>query len=165
MKVVNLGTGVFARALGQEVAWTSVTIVFATLGVTHHLTSSAVFAGWAFACAGIGLLHATLLRYSVIPGWNVDRDETRVGLTFAGDFLAGSGIAQITTMTVAAAAGVTIAGALRGAGTVLAPLTIVSASMPSLLIPRLATARRTSSAAALHAARRVMASRHLQCAR
>ena len=153
LKLTNLGNGSVRRAMVQECSCTVVTLIFVVLGLAHRLDGPEVFAGWALSCAAIGVTHGAILRCDFRPGWNVDRAETKVGLTFALDFAAGSGTAQVTTMAVAAAGGVVVAGALRGAGTILAPLMIISSTLPSLLLPYLATARRSGPEVAFRTSR------------
>jgi hypothetical protein len=140
VKTVSLGAENPTWALVQETVWLSLTVVVAIPGLLGGAPALFVFGAWAVSGSCIGLVCVYLRGYHLVPGWGVGRAETRVSLSFGIDFLAGSGSAHLTMAVLTAVCGTAVVGALRGAGTILAPVALVVSTARPLVIPLLARA-------------------------
>ena len=75
-----------------------------------------------------------------MPVWKKNRSESSAAVVFSADYLVGAGGAQLTTGLLGALADTAILGAVRGAGTLLGPVNLISTTARSLLLPFLSRA-------------------------
>ena len=141
IKVVNIAAGSPSRTLAQELIWTAASAAAVSLALLGVLSPLLVFLAWSVIGALIGYVHLHLIGCSVLPGWDTSRTDSRASMSFGLEFLAGAGIAQLTIAVLGGAAGTAVVGALRGAGTVLAPLSLIVGTARPLLIPHLGRGR------------------------
>ena len=157
VKAISLGIGATRVALVQECLWTSCTAVAVVTALWAPVVPLLVFASWAVAGAGIGLLAAMRQRYDVLPGWGLGRRQTRVAATFGVQFLVTTGSAQLALSGLASAAGMAVVGALGAARTVFGPVALLMTTLSSLIIPYLARTRPTTARARVRTAGPVIA--------
>lgn len=122
----------------QETVWKFVAIVASSAVVFGKFTPIGLFAVWAAAGAIVGYASALHLHLRLRPTWRVSGMNSSSALLFGVDYLAGSGVAQLTTGVVAGIAGTGVVGALRVASTALGPVTLVIGTAESLVINFLA---------------------------
>lgn len=141
VKTVSIGVGNPVRALAQESIWTLLTSGAVISALVGLISPIATFTVWSLTGALIGYAQLRLLDCSPTPRWGVRQKDTRLAVSFGLEYIAGSGTAQFTTLMLGGAVGTAILGALRGAGTVFGPVTLVIGTIRSLLIPHLSRAR------------------------
>lgn len=146
VKNLTIGVGQPRIALVQEVVWGAV--VGSTFVVVTALdgNSRILFVVWAASGAGIGIFQALRLRYSLRPGWRIAGLPPRTTVSYGLEYIAGSGCAQLITTLLVVVASAQVVGALRAAGTVLAPVTILIATARGLLIAHFSHVMVTKSA-------------------
>lgn len=130
----------------QESLWLVVSLAAATLTVLGTISPLAGFACWIGVSAVLGYLFAAGLSISLLPAWTNSSVSGRTSISFGSDFLLGSGAAQISMTLLAGLAGNPVVGALRGAGTLFGPITIIVNSARALLIPVVSRFRRSDDA-------------------
>ncbi len=157
LKNVNLGAGASRRAFLQELTWTLLFGAGTAAVLANGGGAVLIFAVWATSGAAIGLIHAIRLGWPLTPGWRSCRRESRAMLSFGMQFLAGSGTAQLTTSLLATVAGAAVAGAVRAAGTVLAPCTLALTTARGMLIPIIARRFESNDDTAVQVALRLAA--------
>jgi hypothetical protein len=91
---------------------------------------------WAAGGSALGYALAVGTRSDVRPGWRRTPVDSRQSLAFASDTLIGSGVVQIAGWIGAAVGGLSVAAALRGAGTLAGPVTVGLTAVRSVLLPR-----------------------------
>lgn len=133
--VMNVSAYKPLQALLQESIWLCVSFAGAALVLIGIVPPLVGFAIWAGGCAVIAYVATILLRLQLRPGWDQKFVTTKVSSAFGLDFLIGSGSAQLAINMASAVAGLSVVGALRAAGTVLGPVTLVVNAARSLLIP------------------------------
>jgi O-antigen/teichoic acid export membrane protein len=87
--------------------------------------------------------------HDLLPSWGRWPIGERRLIEFAWDYLAGTGSGQIATTLLGGLAGTSVVGVLRVGGTLLSPISVVTASMSSLLISHLSRAGRVRGRSAL----------------
>lgn len=132
-----------------SVAWSTLVIVVATASLIVTWSPWVAFVAWGIGGAALGYGAAFRLHYPWRPGWPRDRQSTRAAGLFSLDYLVGSGSAALTTAILGAFLGPPIVGALRGAGTLLGPASLVASTCRSLAIPFLLRARGRGAAESL----------------
>lgn len=152
VKSVGLGVGSPATALKQEVVWTSAALAGVVTAALGYLSVEVLFIVWAGAGSLIGVVNASRLGYPLAPRWTMRSKESWNSVLFGIDHLAGAGASQLTAMALASLVGSIVVGALRGAGTLLGPVTLLTGTVRGLLIPYLARSRHEDSAVRLRSA-------------
>ncbi len=152
VKAMSLATGEARVALTQESVWTAVVLTFSGLTFTGYVTGIGVFIAWSLVGCVAGCASAHRIGFSLKPGWPQTEDNTSTSVSFGVDYLAGAGSAQLTTAILASVAGTVTVGALRAAGTLLGPITLLLGTARGLLIPYLARVRDAPPQARLRAA-------------
>lgn len=94
------------------------------------------FAIWAASGATIGYVAAVATRSDTRPVWSRTPVPGSRSVAYAADTLVGSGVVQLVTWIATAIGGLTVAAALRGAGTLAGPVTVVLSAARAVLIPR-----------------------------
>lgn len=139
VRAVLVSRGSAWTAVSAEGAWLlSATIAFAGT-VSGTWDAFAAFAIWVASGAVIGYVAAATQRFRLVPSWSSTPVPTGRSLAFAGDTLIGSGVVQLVTWSATVIGGLSVAAALRGAGTLAGPVTVCLAAARSLLIPRTAS--------------------------
>jgi O-antigen/teichoic acid export membrane protein len=151
-KTISLGVRRTRTAFAQEMVWTSLTGLAVLLSVLQVVNVLTVFSVWAGSGALIGYVAARLLRYPVLPSWDLSHSETKIAVSFGGQFLVTAGSAQLAITTLAVTAGTAVVGALSAGRTLLGPITLLSGTASSLIIPYLARTRSAPLRAQLRAA-------------
>lgn len=135
-------------------------VVVAAVGaVSGWWSGVAVFVSWTALSAVVGYGSAIALHYDWWPRWRLAAVPTRVATAFAADTLVGSGVVQLVTWIATVIGGLPVAAALRAAGTLAGPVTVLLGAARSVLIPR--ARRRLDGPAGL---RRLMSDSALLCA-
>ncbi|WP_165521900.1 hypothetical protein [Micromonospora zingiberis] len=144
IKATSLGVGVARIALTQEGVWTGCIVAAVLVGLVVPVAPLVLFGIWAAAGAVVGIVVALRLRYLLLPAWGLDGRRTRVAAAFAAQFMVTTGSAQLalTGLAVAGgAAGVAVVGALGATRTLFGPVTLLMATLSSLIIPYLGRIR------------------------
>ncbi|MGP5295258.1 hypothetical protein [Corynebacterium casei] len=115
--------------------WSVVTGFASLLSFFYDVKPLLVFIFWAASGSACGLAAAAASRVSLIPKWDKQRTETSAAVVFSADYLVGAGGAQLTTGLLGVLADTRILGAIRGSGTLLGPVNLVSTTARSLLLP------------------------------
>ncbi|MCZ4657662.1 hypothetical protein O4090_17100 [Dietzia kunjamensis] len=129
---VSIGSSRFALVI--DMAWSGSFLAVMACSVFVSVSSELLFIGWAFMPSLIVL----------ILGWRRWVSEQRftkrifsaVRIPYAVDYLLVSGSAQFALGTLGAIGSPTIVGAIRGAGTLLSPVTIVSGALRPVLLAK-----------------------------
>jgi O-antigen/teichoic acid export membrane protein len=129
-------------SLVQGTLWSVVTAAVAVASLFGHFEPLFVFGVWAVSGALIGYVSALRARLSLLPWWTRHAEETRAAWLFALDYAAGSGGSALSTALLGLTSSATTVGALRGGGTILGPVSLLSTTVRSLIIPYLTRARR-----------------------
>lgn len=145
IKLLNQATLNAKVATLQEASWLVLSIGSGILTLTGILTPLGGFACWIGSSAFLGYAFATFLKTEIRPSWACSLVPSRTSFAFGLDFLLGSGTAQISMTVLAGTAGNVVVGAIRGAGTLFGPVTIIVNSARLLLIPVISRHRATKS--------------------
>ncbi|GAB3611831.1 hypothetical protein GCM10027415_01710 [Humibacter ginsengisoli] len=129
-------------SLVQGTLWSAVAGAVAVASLFGHFDPLVVFAVWAVSGAFIGYVSALRARLSLAPWWARHAEETRAAWLFSLDYAAGSGGSALSTALLGVTSSATTVGALRGGGTILGPVSLLSTTVRSLIIPYLTRARR-----------------------
>ena len=124
-RTVNLAAQNPRNALMQDLAWCASAVAAALAVATGRLNGQQGYAMWSASGAAIGYLACLFGRYPVIPKWASSNVTTATSLRFGSDFLIGSGSAALTTNILGGLGGVLTVAALRAAGTLFGPITLV----------------------------------------
>ncbi|HWB35923.1 MAG TPA: hypothetical protein VHA75_07860 [Rugosimonospora sp.] len=154
-RALSLGLGRPRLACFQEILWTAASGLAAVLGIAGVIGPVGVFAGWAGSAALLGAGIGYLRGYRLRPAWRQGREQTRLALSFAGQYLVTSGSAQLVTTALAVVAGTAVVGALSAGRTALGPVTLVMATASALTLPYLARTAGASRAVRRRAAGRL----------
>ncbi|MEV6692351.1 hypothetical protein AB0M35_12875 [Micromonospora sp. NPDC051196] len=157
VKAISLGIGESRVALVQECLWTGCVTAVVVAALVAPVAPVAIFAGWAVVGAGTGIVAALRQGYGTLPGWGLDGRQTRVAATFAAQFLLTKGSAQLALTGLAATAGVAVVGALSAARTIFGPVSLLTTTLSSLIIPYLARSRPTTAGTRIRTAGPVIA--------
>lgn len=122
-------------SLVLSIIWSSATVAVGVTSLFYPLYPVSVFVIWALIGCICGYIGAFASKTSVLPVWKKERSESSAAVVFSADYLVGSGGAQVTTGLLGALADTAILGAIRGAGTLLGPVNLVSTTARSLLLP------------------------------
>ncbi|WP_420123073.1 hypothetical protein [Nakamurella sp.] len=125
------------RALVLDIGWAVGTVGLCLMTFPGWITGIACFGGWAGIAALLGTVSAARAGYLGPPGWPSSEIPTGTSVAFGADYVVGSGSATVATNLIAGFAGTIVVASIRGAGTVLGPVTLVVGILPTLLIPTL----------------------------
>ncbi|MDT0193790.1 hypothetical protein Q9R30_00290 [Arthrobacter sp. AB6] len=128
-------------ALWLGLAWTISVFAIGVTALLVRVEPLTVFAVWSGSGAVIGLVAWALGRFPLRPLWRRNERDTRAAAWFSVDYLAGSGGSLVSTGLLGAVLGASVVAALRGAGTVLGPMNLLSTTARSLALPYLTRAR------------------------
>lgn len=138
IRAFETAAGRAGRALTVCLAWSLLTLAVSGLSLMAPFPPAVVFGAWCAsgAVCGYGLLAAA--RLPIVPRWARDRRATRVASFFGLDYLVGSGGSLLTTALLGFTRPEGVIAAVRGAGTLLGPINLLSTTARSLLLPYLA---------------------------
>lgn len=125
------------RALLLDVGWAVGTFGLCLLTFRGAIAGIWCFAGWAAIAAVLGVVSAGRAGYLGRPGWPPSQVSTGTSVAFGADYVVGSGSATVATNLIAGFAGTLVVASIRGAGTILGPVSLVVGILPTLLIPTL----------------------------
>lgn len=135
-------------AIVQEVAWFIFSVAAGVLVVAGVIPGFVGFIVWCSSGAIIGYISAINQGLGMLPIWQEERVSPRTVAAFGGDYIIGSGSAQISFNLVGVAGGLGVLGAVRAGGTLLGPIGLVVGSARTLAIPFLTRRIRAGAAAA-----------------
>jgi hypothetical protein len=137
VRTVEAGVGHPAVSLLLGVAWALPSLVLSAVSLFVPVTPIVLFSTWAGAGAAAGALALAVRRLPWRPRWRAEARETRAAVVFFADYVVGSGGAMGTTALLGAFAGAPVIAAIRGAGALLGPVTLIATTSKSLVIPAL----------------------------
>ncbi|MBC7596541.1 MAG: hypothetical protein H7288_21885 [Kineosporiaceae bacterium] len=132
-------------ALKQGLSWSIAVAIVALTSFAIPVAPIVVFSTWAGVGALVGYISLWVGGYSWRPIWPRNRQHTGAAMFFSLDYLAGSGGSLLSTNLLPLAINASAVGAIRGAGTVLGPIGLLSTTARSLTISYLSRARAVSS--------------------
>lgn len=144
-RTVNAALHRSGVALAQGVAWSVAVIGVSGVSLILPLQGTTVFAVWAGGGAILGYVSMVQAKYPVVPRWSSDPRHDKAAAWFSLDYLAGSGGSLLSTNLLAIVLGSAAVGAVRGAGTILGPVGLVSTTARSLSVAYLSRARSVST--------------------
>lgn len=131
-------------AMAQTLAWSVVVGIGSVISFAIPVPPIAIFSVWAAVGALIGYVSLCVDGYSWLPTWRKNRQHSRAATLFSLDYLAGSGGSLLSTNLLPMAIDATAVGAIRGAGTILGPVGLLTTTARSLAIAYLTRARDVS---------------------
>lgn len=145
VRTYDSAVGRAARAAAATASWSILSISVSLLSLLITIDPLVLFATWAVGGAVCGYVLTFLVRAPLVPRWVRDRTDTRAAAAFAADYLVGSGGSLLTTGLLGFLDDFRIIGALRGAGTLLGPMNLISTTARSLMLPFLARQKADSN--------------------
>lgn len=115
--------------------WSAVTVFVSVGSFFYESNPLIVFGAWAVSGSAGGVVATIVSRLSIVPRWPKEKKETSEAFVFSADYLVGAGGAQLTTGLLGILADAKILGAIRGSGTLLGPVNLISTTARSLLLP------------------------------
>ncbi|WP_345762835.1 hypothetical protein [Diaminobutyricibacter sp. McL0608] len=132
-------------SLVQGGLWSIATAVISVVSFVMPIAPLTTFVVWAVSGSLIGYVSAVVARYSLLPSWGRHETETRAAVLFSLDYVAGSGGSALSTALLGVTSSARTVGALRGAGTIIGPISLLSTTIRSLIIPYLTRARKSGA--------------------
>ncbi|MDQ0613792.1 hypothetical protein QF046_001433 [Microbacterium sp. W4I4] len=145
LRTYDAAVGNVTRAFMTTILWSATTISFAVVSIVSPIPSPVVFGSWAFCGATIGYISALIARMPLVPRWPKNRFESRIAGLFGLDYIVGSGGSSLTTALLGTFVSPQVIAAIRGGGTLLGPVNLISATVRSLSLPFLAAGERRIS--------------------
>lgn len=136
IRAVLVATGSARTAVALEGSWTAASAAGSVGALTGTWDGTTAFAIWAVSGAVLGYVAAVSTRSDTVPVWSRTPVSSTRSIAFASDTLIGSGVVQLVTWIATAIAGLSVAAALRGAGTLAGPVTVALSAARAVLIPR-----------------------------
>lgn len=122
-------------SLTLSTVWSGATLMVSIISFGYAVEPILLFATWAISGCLTGFVGSIVSGVLSKPWWGRERSETSAAFFFSIDYLVGAGGAQVTTALLGVLADTRILGAIRGAGTLLGPINLVSTTARSLLLP------------------------------
>ncbi|WP_147301203.1 hypothetical protein [Citricoccus muralis] len=94
-----------------------------------------LFTLWLIASAATGYISCVLQKISLLPSLRGRQVSIKESSSYATDYALGSGATQLTTFLLGGIAAHSVNASVRGAGTLLGPITVVATSIRALIIP------------------------------
>lgn len=134
-----LGKGLTALAIEGLLL---VMVLAVALVVVHwRLPPVSVFAAWCVGSLISGYAQAILHSIRLAPDWKTGAGDSRSAVIFGLENVSGAGTGHLLIAAISSLFSLNVVGALRGAGTVLGPANLISATVQPLLLSPLARAR------------------------
>lgn len=144
-------------AVMQDASW-GLGAIAAAMTLFFGLVSPLVAYGiWVLSGALVGYIFVALLRCNPGPSWAPASLRTSTSVAFGADFLVGSGSALVTTNILGVVVGPVTVGALRAAGAIFGPITLLVSVGRALAIPFLKRVQATAPRSEFSVAVRVSA--------
>lgn len=141
IRAFDSAAGDARRAAVATAAWSAPTLVTAVLSLSVPIDPLLIFVVWAAGGAVCGYVLLVRTAAPFIPRWPRNPEDTKVAATFAMDYMVGSGGSLLTTGLLGLLDNTRVLGAVRGAGTLLGPLNLLSTTARSLMLPLLGRRR------------------------
>lgn len=122
-------------AVLQDATWGAVTVLAAMMLFLGFVSPATAYGIWVVSGAAIGYVFVALLHCNPSPSWARAPLPTRTSLAFGADFLVGTGSALVTSNILGVLVGPATVGALRAAGTIFGPVTLLVSVGRTLAIP------------------------------
>ncbi|WP_181431177.1 hypothetical protein [Curtobacterium sp. MCBD17_021] len=136
VRAVLVATGSARTAVVLEGSWSAASALAFVGSLAGTWSGVDAFTIWAVSGAALGYAGTLRTHSDVLPVWSRTPVPSARSIAFASDTLIGSGVVQLVTWVATAVAGLSVAAALRGAGTLAGPVTVALSAARSLLIPR-----------------------------
>ncbi|GAA1494229.1 hypothetical protein [Curtobacterium herbarum] len=136
VRAVLVAIGSARTAVVLEATWAAASAVAFLGTLAGAWGGSVAFALWAGSGAVLGYVAAARTGSDLVPVWSRTPVPGERSVAFASDTLIGSGVVQLVTWIATAIGGLSIAAALRGAGTLAGPVTVGLSAARAVLIPR-----------------------------
>lgn len=104
-----------------------------------------LFLVWLTATGIVGYTGTIIQRINLKPSLSTPEIPRKESVSYAFDFILGSGTTQITTFALGAFAAPTVNASVRGAGTLFGPITMIATSIRALVLPFLSRKLRSGS--------------------
>lgn len=141
VRTVDAAAGDFARSLRATMSWVAPPLLLCVVSLFSSVDPLLIFSVWAVWGAACGYLLVWVAGTQWRPRWVPHRADTSVSSAFAVDYLVGSGGAALTTGVLGFFDDARLLGAIRGSGTLLGPMNLISTTARSLLLPYLSRRR------------------------
>lgn len=143
VRVIEMSLGRASTALFMDISWTLASIILFTFGNVWGIRSTFLVAGWAAFPAFV------IIALLVIVWRRKDRIDYRfkirqIRLAYMVDYLMGSGSMQLSMALLPIVSSSTVVGALRGAGTILSPVTLITGTLRPVFIATAGKANRSA---------------------
>jgi hypothetical protein len=154
-RIVDMAVSDARRGILLSLTWSLPVAAVSAASMLFAIPAMIVYCTWAGWGAILGISAAKAQGLSLRPAWPPGpTSEVRTSAAFTLDFAVGSGGASATTLLLGPLIATSAIGALRGASTLLGPVTLVASSARSLVLPHLVRSGRDAASSDLHAARR-----------
>lgn len=137
-RTFDSATGHVIRSLNATSTWSAFSLLVSVSAFFTPLDPLLIFTAWAVSGALIGYGWAIVARISILPFWSRNKADTSIAATFTADYLVGAGGAQLTTGLLGFVGDARILSGVRGAGTLLGPINLISTTARSMMLPFLA---------------------------
>lgn len=124
-----------SRALATTTIWSILSLTVSISSLFIAIDPWIVFAAWSAGGAMLGYISAFKVGVSLVPKWRKDDTDTRIAVVFAADYLIGAGGTHLTTGLLGFVNDVRVLSAVRGAGTLLGPMNLISTTARSFMLP------------------------------
>lgn len=135
IRVFNSAAGSIRNSLITTSLWSTISLSFSISSIFTAISPLFVFAAWSISGAIIGYLSAFRAGIPLSPRWLRDPNATKNSLVFGADYLIGAGGTQLTTGLLGIVSDIRVLSAVRGAGTLLGPMNLISTTVRSLMLP------------------------------
>ncbi|WLP87114.1 hypothetical protein Q9G90_00040 [Corynebacterium stationis] len=106
---------------------------------------SRLFLFWLIATGVVGMAGILIQQVKLLPAFSHPEIPFRESVSYAFDYILGSGTTQITTFALGAFATPAVNASIRGAGTLFGPITMIATSVRALVLPFLSRGLRRGS--------------------
>lgn len=134
VRVVEMALGRGRIALGMDSIWTLASVLILCATIFCSIPSVLLFATWAAVPSVVVVILFVLFRGALTKVASLRPSFANVRLAFMADYLIGSGSMQVAISFLPVVASTAMVGAIRGAGTILSPITLITSTMRPLLI-------------------------------
>src|SRR5699024_8358497 len=104
-----------------------------------------LFLFWLVITGLIGTVGILIQHIKLLPSFYHSEISHRESISYAFDYILGSGTTQSTTFALGAFASPAVNASIRGAGTLFGPITMIATSVRALVLPFLSRGLRSGS--------------------
>ncbi|MEB8325980.1 hypothetical protein NGF75_08260 [Dietzia kunjamensis] len=134
VRIIEMALGRGKIALGMDSVWALASILILCATIFFTIPSVVLFSVWAAVPSVVVVLLFILSRGTSSQRVSLRPSFANVRLAFMADYLIGSGSMQVAISLLPVVASTATVGAIRGAGTILSPITLITSTMRPLLI-------------------------------